>query len=180
MLVIPSTKFHESELLISADVNKLVDEKIKLARKNKVKDAPFADIVGEIMGIELITTDKNCGGYYSWEKNVIALKGVDFNPSDMWYVHPITKEKMEYTDYQKMVLCHEMGHAIQAQLEKFEKHDKVMSWAVKLEWEAESIAYKIYNAVFGKTPHHWFSSYFKKDDIDYLTNWHSCWLDNDL
>lgn len=179
-LVIPSTKLHQSEILIAKDVNRLVDEKIKVAKKKNVKDAPFADIVGEIMDVELITTSRNCGGYYSIEKNIIALKETDFNPKDVWYVHSLTKEKLEYTDYQKIVLCHEMGHAIQAQLEKFEKGDNVISWMLKLEWEAESIAHKFYNAVFGKLPAHWFNAYFKKEDVDYLINWHSCWLDNDV
>lgn len=179
-LSIPHISLHASGKLISPEVNALLDEKIKKARKVKLSSAPYSEIVGVLTDLELITTDLNCGGYFHKEKKVIALKEYDFDPSQYLAEHKITKLCVPFVEEQKKVLCHEIGHALQAEVEKFEKHDCIMSWMLKLEWEAESISYKLYNSVFGKLPDYWFNAYFNKADIDYLQSWHSGWLENDL
>jgi len=75
-----------------------------------------------------------------------------------------------------------MGHAMQFELEMFEVKEPLISEELKIEWQAETIAYDLYRRCF---PHlhvdkKRFNAYMTKRDWLFLIDWYGAWRENDI
>lgn len=170
---LPTTKIHLSGELITPKLNKLIDEKVKMFRKNKMNDADFYELVGCLTDYEFLVKDIKAGGHCSGYTKEIVLLGSTFdigedlqvrNHSNMVWVPSLT--------YKRKVVLHEISHALQFELEFFEKDEYLLSTELGYEWQAESIAYKLHKEMFGELYHGCFDSYFNLPDVKFLRDWH--------
>lgn len=176
--IVPNTNVHVSGKLITEPIDSLIKDTICKAKKHKIKDASFIEIAGVLTGCNLFNIDDNsAGGWFNIQNNeiVICNEGIERVSNR---IHPT--ELMPYDKYQIKILCHEMGHALQAKAEVFEKRKWLLSWDLNMEWQVETIAYKLYNSIFGKLHHTWFNSYFTKEDMLWLQEIKSNWIENDI
>lgn len=140
------------------------DEKIQLFRNQKMWDAPKTEIVGVLTGYDLIATNKDCGGYHNVHTKEIALGPYD-DP-----------------EFQLSVLFHEMGHAFNYQLEKYEKDQWLLSWKLKDEIETDFISKYMLDNLYPKlVPDSKIITYqWSKSDAMFLKEWYGDWIQNDL
>jgi len=153
---------HEvSPLLLTPKINQFINSYVAKFHKNKLLSADLPSLVGELCGYELINTKLNCGGYCDGNNGLIALG----------------KSKHPYK-----TIFHEMGHAMQFELEMFEKSSGLISDELKKEWQAETIAYEMYRRCFGDahTDKRKFDAYFTKRDWLFLIDWYGSWRQNDM
>lgn len=148
--------------LITPKVGRVIDSYVKQWHDKKLSQADLPSMLGELTGYNLITTQKNCGGYHDSENKVVALRHMFYQP---------------YT-----VLFHEIGHCIQAELEILEKRENLISEELSIEWQAESISWQLYNKCFmdKKQDASKFSSYMTKDHWLFLINWYGSSKENDM
>jgi hypothetical protein len=150
--MLPTTKYHITGKLITPKVKQLADEAIGKFHKLNLTSAPFCDVVGELSGYEFTTTTRNCGGYCSPKKKVIALG--------------------QTSDAAMITIFHELAHTFQFKEVSFEMKDTVtMSAYLSLEHEAESVAYRMYNGCIGYKHHSAFNAYFDRYGILFLKDW---------
>lgn len=163
-MILPSTEIHVSQKLLPNNLKRLVDEKIRLFKVKKLDSAALDEQVGVITGYKFIYTNDDCGGYCNRASKIIA-----YNPK--W------KEKF----WMRSTMLHEIGHAIQAEAEVFEKGDyNLISTVLKMEWQVEGIAYRMYNSIYQseKMPHYKFNAYLTEQDIDWYKKW-AWWKQDD-
>jgi hypothetical protein len=174
-MIIPPTSVHLTGELITPKLHKLIDEKIKLFEKKGLKNAGMAEIVGVLMDYNLTTPKWQCGGYCDAINKEIAI--IQEKKEII-----ITRKNIKLTraQYEKSIVFHELGHAFQYELEMFEKERRILSERVHVEWQAESIAYKLYNRLYGHAPHQLFGTYFSRDDLIWLNEWYGNRIENDL
>ena len=177
--MIPSTTIHVTGKLITPQLDRIITDRSRLFKMLKMKDAPFAEVIGYMSGFELVKNDLDCGGYCDREERVIAI-----NEVKEWHPLQIRKTStglpINRSMWLKSTLMHEIAHALQAEVEIFEKQARLLSWKVNMEWQAESIAYKLCNACFGPIHHKYFGAYFNTKDILFLKQWHGNYIENDL
>jgi hypothetical protein len=137
--------------LLTKDVLKLLDDKIKSFHNNLKFDAEFSEIVGIITGYDLIYNEReDCGGY------------CDF-----------IRKKIAYNDGGGIkTILHEISHALQADLGLFESNYVLLSERVLIEQQAETMAYYLFNSIYNMDCKD-FTNYFSFDDIKFLHNWYS-------
>jgi len=153
---------HEvSPLLLTPKINQFIDSYVAQFHKNKLSSADIPSLVGELCGYELIGTDLNCGGYCDGNSGIIALNDV-------------------ITPYS--VLFHEMGHAMQFELEMFEKSSGLISDELKIEWQAETISYELHRRCFGdtQTDKRKFDYCFTHEDWLFIIDWYGSERQNDI
>lgn len=154
--------YHEvSPLLLTPKVNQFIDSYVSKFHKNNLASADLPALVGELCGYELISTKLNCGGYCDGNNGLIALNALN-------------------TPY--ATLFHEMGHAMQFELEMFEKSSGLISDELKIEWQAETISYELHRRCLGDTytDKRKFNAYFTKRDWLFLIDWYGTWRHNDV
>jgi|GEM_PF-6406587 len=124
------------------------------------------DLVGELTGYELFYIDKaskekGAGGWCDVQGERIALDFEDPGKISM--------------------LCHEIGHALQARAGIYSDNCSLLSDSVKYEQQCETIGANLYHALpFIKTETRKWDCYFKKEDIVFLADWYAGWKENDL
>lgn len=140
------------------------DEKIKLFRANKMWDAPKAEIIGVLTDYKLVTTELNCGGWHNKRTKEIALS-------------PYNDPKFELS-----VLFHEMGHAFNTELEKYEKEQWLLSWKLRDEIETDFISkYMLDNLYPNTVPDDQVITYqWDEDNAQFLKDWYGDWVEDDL
>jgi len=150
-----------SPLLLTPKINQFIDSYVSKFHNNNLVSADLPSLVGDLCGYELIDTNLNCGGYCDGNNRLIALNGRN-------------------TPY--ATLFHEMGHAMQFELEMFEKSSGLISDELKIEWQAETIAYELHRRCFGDayTDKWKFNAYFTKRDWLFLIDWYGSWRQNDM
>jgi hypothetical protein len=155
-LRIPKTVIHQTEKLIKPEMNKIIREKVRTFNRYKMHDAPFEEVVGVLSGLEFkyIKDDENCGGYCSYDVGEIGLK--KYNKGWLY-----------------KALFHELGHAFQHEMGYFSKKGHLFSHRLKMEWLAESIAYKMYNRLIENKHHSEFSNYFNMKHVLWLKEYYS-------
>lgn len=122
--------------------------------KNKLMDASFSDVVGELTGFDLIKTDLKCGGYCDIENKEIAHVSGGIN-----------------------TILHEISHVIQHKHELLE-HKKKLSENLVIEQQAETMAKYLYMKIYDKTDV--FDAYFTKDSILFLSDWYKDNCEQDI
>lgn len=134
---------------------------INIVKNKKVDIKNHHEFIGYVSDRELVHVDPEiCGGYYSLSENKIAL--------DKDSIYPLA------------TLCHELGHYVQDRLGLFDL-TKPFSYQVKLEHQAETIAYNLYSALVDKNiDHKKFNCYFDIDSIEWLDSYYSGYYDQDL
>ncbi len=155
-----------SPALISQAEFRLLDEVVANARKKKLIDSHnLAAVAGELVGYDLVGNDnENTGGWCCTTTKRIAL------------------QEHNRVETGQVILCHEMGHAIQSMLLDFDKRPNLLSFRVQEEQAAESMCAYLFARLFpnSKTQPHWFTSYFSKADVLFLADYYGSYIDNDL
>ncbi|WP_128545082.1 hypothetical protein [Larkinella soli] len=145
--------------LIDKGVLKAANAKIKTFRKRLKADAPFAEIVGVLSGYDFESTERNVSGYCDTYNRVIA-----------------------YREGGLPTLYHELAHAIQAEEGKFVAANVELSWWARMEQEAESMAFYLYNLIHRDAPlgvDH-FGAYFNTEHLDFLREYMDGYVQDDL
>jgi len=150
-----------SPTLLTPGINQFIDSYVHSFHNKSLASADLPSLVGELCGYELIDTKLNCGGYCEGNKGVIALG----------------KTRMPY-----VTLFHEMGHAMQFELEMFEKSSGLISDELKLEWQAETISYELYRRCFPDKyiDKRQFNAYMTRQGWEFLIDWYGPWRQNDM
>lgn len=151
-----------TNLLNNKILNFIKKEFIPLNNKFKFSTLPTEDFLSKFK-INLVKTDKDCGGYFDGNRNILAI-----NP--------------EKNNGIKTTICHELGHYIQFQTEYFEKIEKLISQAYYAEQQAETIGYILYNILYPneKISTDMFNGYFETDSLKFLIEWYDGYYENDL
>ena len=146
---------------------KIIKHKIQLYHEKLKYNAPIHDIIGILIDYNVIETKLNCGGYCDYTNKIIAVHSNCIN-------NP--------TEFQQ-IIYHEIGHAIQAELGRFNiRNLNTLSANLQIEQQAETINYILYNAINTHNPlHHTkFDAYFKTDSIKFLSDWYGNYIQNDI
>jgi hypothetical protein len=175
---LPTTKIHESGSLIDKNLGKLIEDRVRLFEKKKLKTASFSEVVGYLTGYEFVVEKTNAGGYCNYHQKVICLSEANNEREDGW-VSPTSGMFFPKDALNKMIVLHEIGHALQAEAEKYIKMERLLSAKLYNEWQAESIAFKLYNSLYGKADHRFFDSYFNDRDVEFLKSWYGDYLQDD-
>lgn len=148
--------------LITPKVESFIDGYVKKWHKKNLAQADLPSMLGELTGYNLVSTDSYCGGFCDYTKKEIALN---------------EKYSLPYS-----TTFHEIGHAIQAELERFEVRQYVISEDLYDEWQAESIAWQLYNRCFPDKQQDAskFTAYMDKDGWRFLIDWYGQWRQNDM
>lgn len=143
--------------LFTKELEKIVNEKARIFKKKLSHAASIHDIVGELTGYEVISTEKDCGGYCDIYNKEIAIN-------------------------EPFAMFHEISHYIQAELCILEPSEKVMSKNILMEQQAETIAYYLYNATHPGKPlgADKFNAYTTREDFDFLRKWYDGYYEDDL
>jgi Zn-dependent peptidase ImmA (M78 family) len=165
-MIIPDTSIHISGQLITPDLDKFIKEKIKMFRKKHLNDAPLEEVIGILSGYNTKIIDGNvCSGYCDSRNRIIGL------------------DSSQTILEQRTIVFHELGHTFQYELELIKHDDLLLSKRVEIEWQAESVAYRMFNELYGFLHHSRFSSYFSKDSILWLDKYYkkcSGMIENDI
>lgn len=149
------------ELLTPAIKREIVNY-IDIFKTKKLNVNHHADLIGNLSGYNFIKlpNDANCGGYCNSTGKIIALRQDQGQPI--------------------ATIFHELGHAMQANIGLFIT-DQPLSYWVKIEHQAETIAYNLYSALVDKNiDHRKFNIYFNVDDIKWLNEYYNGFYENDL
>lgn len=151
-----------SQELLTPKVNQFIDEYVNKWYKKSLISADLPSVIGELTGYEMIQTDIIEGGYCDGYAKEIALSDGLNEPHK--------------------IIFHEIGHAIQLELEMFEKTQNLMSRELQLEWQAEAICWQLYNRCFPDKPlpKRSFNAYFDKESWLWLIDWYGSWRQNDI
>lgn len=177
-MILPQTTIHLTGSLITPNLDRILTDRVKRYHLKRLKGAPFCDIVGELTGYEVIKNETEAGGYCNYRGRIIALS--DHGISDREVTHNSQNDPIRYGIWRRKLVCHEISHALQAEEEQFEKEPWLLSAKLHTEWQAESMAYRLYNACFGVLDYRYFSSYFSKKDVLWLREWYGEWIEDDL
>jgi hypothetical protein len=154
---------------ITKDMWKYIHKIQELMNYYKLIDNHPAYILNRLFNYSLRTTDENCGGYCAFDRRVIAV-----NPS---FILPENLLSLKH------ILAHEIGHAIQAELEVFETEERLLSNRYHIELQAESLGSVMFDIIFPndkKDPKE-FNIYFNKESLLFLRDWYSdSSIQNDL
>lgn len=134
---------------------------IDIIKCKKINLDNHNDLIGYTSGYEFIKMpdDVNAGGYCNWITKEIALSNTD--------------KPLSY-------IFHELAHTIQDRLGMFNLKE-TLSYQVKLEQQAETIAYNLYSALVDKNvDYKKFNTYFNIDDIIWLNDYFGGFYENDL
>jgi len=130
--------------------------------KSMQKCRNYADIVGYLSGFEFIYTSNDLGGYCDLRNDIIALNA--------------SSDK----DTHIPILCHEIAHTIQRELGFYSINTDVITKALQLEQQAETIAFYLHKNLFGYADKSKFNSYMSKADWLWLANYYKGFIENDL
>lgn len=145
--------------LINLKIKKILNEKARLFYNKLSFDSPYADIIGVLCDYELVNTNVICGGY----------------------CNHIDKE-ISYVSGGLPTIFHEISHAIQADLEIFDRMDNILSKRLIMEQQCETMAYYLYNSIYThkQLEAKVFDAYFCREHIKFLSNWCGESVHNDL
>lgn len=143
-----------SDILIPDFVKKYLDDKIIIY--NKIKSADLNEKIGILTGYELIKSFDSCGGFCDTYNKEIAIIEVS-----------------------EPVLLHEICHAFQSDMGIYNKSN-LISQEIKFEQQCESMARYMHQKINKNPGLNLFTSYFKKQDIDFLKNWYHGYLEVDI
>lgn len=155
--------YHDtSPALLTPKVNKMIDSYVDVFHRKKLRSADLPSLVGELTGYVLISTDVNCGGWQDRFTKEIALNPRTWDPIDC--------------------LLHEMSHAIQSEVEAFEKHQGMISEDLMIEWQANTMAKEMRMRMYPDMPINprAFKSYFNLKDWQFLIDWYGVCRQNDI
>ena len=150
--MIPKTKQHVTGELISESMKALLEKKEPLFDELQLSKASNEKLVFALCGYALDMTDEKYSsfGFCDTETKIIFLDESFFRSKSLV----------------KRTLLHEIAHAFQDELSPL---DKTKEWAfselLRMEWEAESVAYHLYNKHFGTKHHRFFNNYFSVSDV---------------
>jgi len=134
--------------------------KINSSTKNK-HEITSEDFVGVATGYNLILTDENCGGYCDRDNMEIATNENNIDS--------------------KNIIIHECCHVLQYNVGLIDNCDRVLlSDNLKFEQQCETMAYLINLKLFNSDRPQDYTSYFSKEDAEYLMYWYGGWIQNDL
>lgn len=166
--------------LITKDVARMLKEveaKAKRSGLREVLDMP--EVVGVLFDWEVVENDWDCGGWANHHIRQIGLTAYDPKAS-----FGTRSGILEVTglDWQKQIVCHEMAHAIQAEIGWFAKTSKLLSERVYEEQQAETIAWELHKILYPHSFRHpdMYTYTFQKDDHLWLYNWYGGYHENDL
>lgn len=134
--------------------------KINNSTKNK-HSISAEDFVGVATGYDLIITDENCGGYCDRDNKEIAIN--------------------ESSVDSKSIIIHECCHVLQYNVGLIDNCDRVLlSDNIKFEQQCETMAYLINLKLFNSDRPQDYTSYFSKNDAEFLIDWYGECIQNDL
>lgn len=147
--------------LLNNAIFKEISNKAAIFKKMK-NCRNYADIVGYLSGFEFIYTDNDLGGYCDLINDSIALNA---NGDKKLHIP---------------ILCHEIAHSIQRELGFYSINTDVITKAIHLEQQAETIAFYLHKNLFNYADRSKFNSYMNKSDWLWLTNYYNGFIENDL
>jgi Zn-dependent peptidase ImmA (M78 family) len=147
--------------LITPSVKNEIMRFLNIIKQNKVDLSNHADFIGYTIDFNLVSVSpEKCGGYFDSLNKEVAI--------------------CENSNKPLATICHELGHAIQDRLGLF-NYKETFSYQVKLEQQAETIAYNLYSALIDKdVDHKKFDAYFKEQDIIWLSKYYNGFYEQDL
>lgn len=129
----------------------------KYSKHTASKDIDPDNLIGVLCDFDTSVTDRDCDGCCDLNNRVICLN-----------------------DYSHAIILHEVSHALQLRSGIFDFHDIQISDAIKVEQQAETIAYLLNLKLFNDNTPDLFKAYFCKEDHQFLLNWFGDFYQNDL
>ena len=161
--------------LIDHKIQKKVVDVINRFHSHNLYDTSFEEVIESLSEFKYVENDKDAGGYCNHIRKVVAITRIE-------YAYHIEGFKMTPKRHNWKTFTHELAHALQAELELFEKLQGLFSEELFIEWQAESMSYLLYNGFFpnDKLPYYVFNSYFNLGDVNFLNDWYHESLQNDI
>lgn len=151
---------HVNDRYLTDSLIKIIYDKIKIAKRAHIcHSVPIDEIIGVLTDYNTINNASGAAGYCDWNNKVIAI-----------------------ADNSLITACHEIGHAIQYDIGLMDGYGSILSWHIKMERQCETIAYYLYNSIFGAKPASYgmFNAYTTKDSVLWLADWYKGAIDNDI
>lgn len=151
--------------LLTPNINRVIKEvesKIKKSRIYGSENMP--EVVGVLTGWETVSNNLECGGFAQ-----PGLQLIGFTPSDnlVW---------------DRSVICHEIGHAIQAEAGLLIKKEKVISQKLFEEHQANHIGKILHGLLYPglEVNPAYFQTYTSDYDKKWLFNWYGGYYEDDI
>lgn len=116
-----------------------------------------ANLIGVLCGFELSKTDRDCGGCCDIDNKTISIN-----------------------EDKHAIILHEVSHALQLRAGAFDFEQRQISDAIKIEQQAETMAYLLNLKLFNVNRPQDFSCYFERKDWIFLKDWFGDYFQNDL
>jgi hypothetical protein len=159
----------------SINYNLVKDERIfrylkhlkHLMKYKKLLGADVYDMVGHLSGYEVIDTGFDCGGYCDMTDKVIGINFTNTNERE--------------NSFLTTTISHELAHTIQVIINPdIYTKSRTLSEELRIEQQAETMAFFIHRIIYPNLPLGELKSYFKLKDLIWLNNWNDGRIQNDL